>query len=126
MIFGQALALELLLVGAVVLLEVLLLDVVQAVLDLLVSFADVRFLWLLRELVPLDEELNRLLLQLLVLLRAGLREGALLLRVALLRLVEEAVEVLLGDRLVADRRDVVARHGAGARATAAPAAAGGD
>ena len=49
---------------------------------------------LLRELGALDEVLHGLVLQRLVLGRAGLREGALLAHVAALRLLEQRVELL--------------------------------
>ena len=41
----------------------------------------------------------------------GLRERTLLLRIAALRLVDQLVELVLGNRLVTDDGDCVRRHG---------------
>ena len=65
---------------------------------------------LLLELLALDEELDRLVLQRLELLRARLRELALLVLVALLRLGEQRVVVALRDLLAVDDGDGVRGH----------------
>ena len=106
----QPLILQLLLVLLRVAAEVLLLDLLEPRVDLLVGHLDVQLLGLLLELDALDEELDDLVLQRLELLRAGLRELALLGLVALLRLRDDRVEFRLRDLLAVDDGHGVLRH----------------
>jgi hypothetical protein len=67
----------------------------------------------------LDEECDRLPLQLLVLGRAGLGERTLLRHVALLRARHQLLELILRDLLVADGCDVVGAEAGRRRAATA-------
>ena len=69
-----------------------------------------RFVGLLLELLALDQELHGLVLEGLELLRASLREVALLVLVALLGLRDERVVIGLGDFLAVDHGHGVGRH----------------
>ena len=89
---GVALVLEALLELLLVVREVLLLDLVDLLRDLRVGDVDAELLALARVLLALDEERDRLGLERLVLGRPGLREGALLRGVGLLRARQELVE----------------------------------
>ena len=68
---------------------------------------DVEVVGLLLELGALDEELHRLLAERDVLRRARGRAGLLVRLVVLLRLLDQPVELVLRDRLIADDCDVV-------------------
>jgi hypothetical protein len=90
--------------------EVLLLDLIQARLDVLVADRDAEILGLLRVLGALDEEEDDLRAHGAVGRGAGLRERLVLGRVAALCLVEGLVVGDLRDRVAADDRDRVAGH----------------
>src|SRR5581483_8301028 len=120
---GHALPLQLRPIPLLAPAEVLLLELLQLRLDLRVADLDSQVRRLLRQLGPLDEPLQDLLLDRQVLLGAGLREGALLQVVAALRLRDPAVERLARDVLVADDRSVGLRDLAAALAAAAATAA---
>ena len=111
LVLVEPLLLELLRILLLAALEVLLLELREARVDVLVLNLDVEVAGLLLELRALDEELHGLSAQRLVLLRARLRERTLLLRIAALRLADQLVELVLRDRLVADDGDSVRRHG---------------
>ena len=121
---GQALGLQLLLVKLVDLrlclrllprrrpgAEVLLLDLIKARGDVLVADFDAEVFGLLRVLGALDEVLDDLRAHGAVGRAARLRERLVLSLVAALGLVERLVELVLRDRVAADHRDRVARHG---------------
>jgi len=76
---------------------------VDPLVDRVVADVDAEIVGLDLELRPLDEEADRLVADLRVLLRPGLGEGPLLGGVALLRVLDEVVELRLRDRAV--RRD---------------------
>src|SRR5439155_17936982 len=82
LILGKPLLLERLLVALLAAAVELLLQLLDALVHLVVRDLDSHSFGLLRELRPLDQERDRLALELLVLGAAGLREGALLREVA--------------------------------------------
>ena len=96
-----------------------LLDLVDAVVDLLVADVDTHVRSLLHVLGVLKQVRHGLALQGVVLSRAGLRERLLRTLVALLRPREQRYELVLLHLLAADDDDVVRAEGRGAAATAA-------
>jgi hypothetical protein len=104
------LGLELLLAGRVALpalAEVLGLDRRELLVDVGIADLDAEVCRLLFELGALDEELHRLLAERDVLRRARVGPGLLVGLVVPLRLIQQPVELVLRDRLVADDGDVV-------------------
>ena len=91
--------------------EVLLLDLVDASLDLLVRDGELALVRLLGVLGALDEKRDGLALQRLVLAGAGLRERALLGGVGLLRAIDQRVEAHRRDRCPVDCGNGILRDG---------------
>src|SRR3989442_7763704 len=119
MVVREALLLQRLLVAGIAATVVLLLELLDALVDLVVRDLDAHRVGLLRELGPLDEKGDRLAFELLVLRRAGLRERSLLRVVVLLGAIHERPELLLGDRLRAHDGSVVGAEPRSGRPTAA-------
>ena len=108
-----------LLVALVVVAVELLLQPLDALVDVLVAHLDAHLFGFLRELGALEEERDRLRLELFVLEAPGLGEGTLLRRVGLLGAVHERVELLLRHLLRAGDGDIVRAELCGRFASAA-------
>ena len=119
LVLREALLCERLLVAILAAPVELLLQLLDALVDLRVGDLDAPVRGLLRELGALDEERDRLTLQLLVLGGTGFRKGPLLRLVALLRASHQRLELVLGHLRRADHGHITGPEGRARGAAAA-------